>query len=107
MYGKTLEDFPEKFPAFLSALESLTETGINDGFQMALTKLTEFPVPAQIIEFSEIVARSIHQKRLDSKANELRLLESQTKGDSFDAEQRRRDVEELNAKMAARIWTVK
>lgn len=52
MYGKTLADYPGRLELFREALKDLPEAALDFGFNRAIRTLTEFPVPAQILDFA-------------------------------------------------------
>ncbi len=106
MYGKTLNDFPERAEIFLMALSDLSEAEINAGFEMAVTVLAEFPVPAQIREFAVEAARISHHRLKEESLRNQRLLEDKIKDSRFDettAEERRQEFAELVAKAARKM----
>lgn len=57
MYGKTLADYHGRFERFHEALKGLKDNEIDYAFDQALKRLTEFPVPAQILEFANELGR--------------------------------------------------
>lgn len=106
MYGKTLDDFPDRADVFMAALADLSDGDIQDGFALAVARLTEFPVPAQIREFA-IEARQVNRRRLqDEQFRNQRQLEDRTKSERFDGtdtETRRRELEEMFAVAAKKL----
>ena len=63
MYGKTLADYPGRFELFRDALAGLTDAAIDYGFKQALKYLTEFPVPAQVLEYAESMPAPVESQR--------------------------------------------
>lgn len=106
MYGKTLDDFPDRSDVFASALADLSDADIQDGFDRALAMLREFPVPAQIRELA-IEARTVNRRRLqDEQFRNQRQLEDRTKAERFDGtdvETRRQELGEMFAAAAKKL----
>lgn len=49
MYGKTLEQLPDRFEAFEAALSDLEPTALEGAFRACLKTCTEFPTPADVL----------------------------------------------------------
>lgn len=49
MYGKTLEQLPDRFDAFEAALSDLTPQELERGFRECLKTCREFPTPADVL----------------------------------------------------------
>lgn len=50
MYGKTLDDFPERFNEFLDEFRSVDPDRLDAAFRTARGRFKEFPTPAQVRE---------------------------------------------------------
>lgn len=48
MYGKTLNDFPERFGEFLDEFKSIPPGVLDEAFRLARGVCTEFPTPADV-----------------------------------------------------------
>lgn len=97
MYGKTLNDFPTRPDGFLSALADMSDADINAGFELALRRLKEFPVPSQIRELSIEAALENRRRLQDDPLPQLRLAE-RNKDERFDnttPEQRKAEFDEM------------
>jgi hypothetical protein len=106
MYGKSLEDFPDKFNGFTDALSDLSDAEINGGFEWALRHLPEFPTPAHIRDCATLAVKENRQKLTDEAARNQRLLEDKIKYSRFDettAEERREEFAAMVAKAAQRL----
>src|SRR4029079_8922884 len=94
MYGKSLNDFPDRFDSFRDALADLDDADVNSGFEGALRTLKEFPVPAEIRE-QAFAARHENQRRISEETRRnQRLLEDKIKDERFEEttmEQRRQE----------------
>ncbi len=105
MYGKTLEDFPERFNAFASALADMTEAEINAGFEWALRHATDFPLPVTIRQCAEAATRSNQAKLAEEGLRNQRLIEDRIKDSRFEetsADQRRQEFADMLAEAARR-----
>jgi len=106
MYGKTLEDFPDRPDAFLCALADMSEADINAGFELAVRILQEFPVPAHIRQFALDAARDNHKRLTEESRKNQRLIEDRIKDERFEetsAEERRNEFAEMVAEAARKI----
>ena len=106
MYGKTLNDFPERADIFVIALKDLSDAQINAGFEMVVTVLKEFPVPAQIREFAIEAARINQRKLQEESQRNQRQIEDRIKDSRFDetdAETRRKEFAEMVATAAKKV----
>lgn len=81
MYGKTLEDFPERFEAFATVLQDLPLDAVNAGFQWCLKNSTEFPVPAEVRQAAESCMREgrirAEFERMEREKRQLEAVKAQ------------------------------
>lgn len=108
MYGRTLEDFPDRPDAFLCALGDLSDADINAGFEIAVKMLQEFPVPAHIRKFASEAERDNHRRLTEQSRKNQRLIEDRIKDSRFEetsAEERRKEFAEMVAKAARELGT--
>jgi hypothetical protein len=106
MYGKTLNDYPERIEAFKYALADMAEAEINAGFEWAVRHLTDFPTPAHIRDSAVIAVNENRQKLIDQDRQNQRLIEDRTKNERFDntdAETRRKEFAEMLAAAAKKM----
>ncbi len=103
MYGKTLEDFPDRPDAFRDALNDLSDAEINAGFEIAIRKLKDHPVPAEIREFATEATRENQRGLQEESVRNQRQIEDRIRDERFDgtdAETRRREFAEMVADAA-------
>ncbi len=106
MYGKSLNDFPDRFDSFLDALADLTDADVHAGFEGAVRTLKEFPVPAEIRELALEARRESQRKLSDQLQRDQRLIEDRAKDSRFeetDIETRRREFAEMVAAAARKL----
>ncbi len=103
MYGKTLADFPDRFNAFRDALSDLGDADINAGFELAIRRLTEFPVPAEIRSLATEAVQQNQTRLAEESIRNQRQIEDRLKDERFDStdmETRRREFAEMVAEAA-------
>lgn len=101
MFGKSLEDFPDRINAFRDALADMKDAEVNAGFEWAVRHLTEFPTPAHIRDCAEIAMKENRQKLLEDTQKNQQLLEDKTKDERFDStdmETRKREFDAMMRK---------
>ncbi len=106
MYGKSLNDFPDRFDSFRDALADLSDADVHAGFESAVRMLKDFPVPADIRELAAEAKRKSHERLADDLQRNQRLLEDTIKSSRFDettAEQRRKEFADMVAAAAKRL----
>ena len=65
MYGKTLEQLPDRFEAFESALSDLEPASLEAAFRACLRTCTEFPTPANVR--SQLANAEKHQDQFEAE----------------------------------------
>jgi hypothetical protein len=103
MYGKSLNDFPDRFDSFRDALADLSDADVHAGFEGAVRSLKDFPVPAEIREQAMEARRNSQQRLSDDLQRNQRLLEDKIKDSRFEettAEERRKEFADMIAKAA-------
>jgi hypothetical protein len=83
MYGKTLEDFPERFGMFLKALEDQRNEDIEAGFLECVKACNGFPVPAEVLDASRRNAARRYAADAERKQLEDRKRDDQIKAQRF------------------------
>jgi len=63
MYGKTLDDFPERFDEFLEEFERTNPEVLDLAFKAARGTCTEFPTPADVRKHVQPIAVRVMQER--------------------------------------------
>ncbi len=81
MYGKSLDDFPDRFTVFHKAVQDIPVEDLDLAFEDCSNTCGEFPVPAQIRE----AAKGI-RKRRELEAYELRAQEDRRRDDAIKAQ---------------------
>lgn len=106
MYGKTLDDFPDRADVFMAALPDLSDADLHGGFECALATLREFPVPVQIRELAIEARQANHRRLQDEQFRNQRRIEDRIKAERFDgtdAETRRQEMDEMFAAAAKKL----
>lgn len=103
MYGKTLEDFPERIKGFEIALSDMADADINAGFEWAIRHLGEFPVPVDIRNFAVDATKGNQKHLAEESIRNQRLIEDRIKDERFEetsAEERRKEFAKMLAEAA-------
>lgn len=95
MYGKNLEDFPDRFESFRDALKKLPIPLLNMALARCVETCKEFPVPAQVLEAADLItspgkysSKALDELRTAEATKAQRFIES---GDTAEAAQKRRE----------------
>lgn len=85
MYGKTLEDYPDRFEAFHSVLSEFSVDAMNAGFAWCLKHSDEFPVPAEVRQAVIDQMQAQEMFALTEKRRQDKLIDDAKKAERFTA----------------------
>lgn len=86
MYGKRLEDFPDRHRAFLAALEGLNPEDIQAGFRECSRHCQKFPVPSEVRAAAEAHRRIRLMNKEQADRDSALKAERFVQGADVDAE---------------------